>query len=325
MKIERDRAEILSGIRRGVTLGSPIALMIGNADFKINVLPEVTRPRPGHADLAGALKYGLDDVRGVLERASARETAARVAVGAAAKTLLAEFGMKIAGHVLEIGGARAKTEKLSFAEIITRAGKSELNCVDPAAEREMKRRIEKARADGDSLGGIFEIIAAGVVPGLGSYAHYDRRLDFRLAGALMSVPAVKAVEIGLGFGYASRPGSSAHDEIFYSRAKGFFRRTNNAGGIEGGVSNGEPIVIRGCMKPIPTLGKPLASVDLRTRKPFRAAVERADICAVPACEVIGEAVVAFELAKAFLEKFGGDSMTEIRRNYRGYLAQIGKT
>jgi chorismate synthase len=332
MKIESDRAEILSGVRFGKTLGSPIAISIQNRDWEnwkeqMSVEPAgveqepVTRPRPGHADLAGALKYDQADIRNVSERASARETAARVAAGAVARALVGQFGILIISHVVRIGPVQARLEKVSFADIMKWSEASPLRCCDPAAEKEMREAIDECRKEGDSVGGLCEIRVAGCPPGLGSYVHWDRRLDARLAGALMSLPAVKGVEIGLGFEAASLPGSRVHDEIHHNGRR-FYRRTNHAGGLEGGVSNGEEIVVRVAMKPIPTLGRPLRSVDMATRKPFEALRERADVCAVPSLGVIGEAVVAFEVAGAFVEKFGGDSLAELRRNVDGFMARI---
>jgi len=337
MKIERDRAQITSGVRFGKTLGSPVTLVVQNLDWPNwqevmavelpagtpEPTPSLTRPRPGHADLAGALKYGHDDVRNVLERASARETTMRVAVGAIAKRLLAEFAIEIVGHVVEIGGVRAKglTGDLTPAQIGALAEESPVRCVDPAAAETMIQAIERAKAKGDTLGGVFEIVALGVPVGLGSYAHWDRRLDGRLAGALMSIQAMKGVEIGLGFEASRRHGSEVHDEILpgSETAGGYARTTNNAGGLEGGVSNGQPIVARVAMKPLSTLRAPLRSVDMATKAASEAGVERSDVCSVPSAVVVGEAMVAIELGRAFLEKFGGDSLAEIRRNHAGYL------
>ena len=324
MKIERDSVEILSGLRRWQTIGSPIAIMIGNADQSIDRLPVVLEPRPGHADLAGAMKYGLADIRDVLERASARETVARVGVGAICKMLLSEFGIRITSHVTAIGKVESRKNNLGYKQILTLAEKSPVRCADSAASVLMCKEITRAMADGDTLGGEFEVIAGSVPAGLGSYTQWDRRLDGIRAQAIMSIQAVKAVGFGLGFGLGGMRGSSAHDEIFYSKAHGFYRKTNNAGGIEGGMTNGEDIRIRACMKPIATLRKPLASVNIKTKRAFKATVERSDTCAVPAAGVIGEAVVAVEIANAFIEKFGGDSVGEMRRNYDGYLKQIKK-
>lgn len=322
MDIEKDKVQILSGLKKGATIGSPIAMMIENKDFSIERLPAVTRPRPGHADLAGGIKYGSPDLREVLERASARETAARVAVGSVCRIFLEEFGIDLLSHVVMVGGIEADTKGLSFDKIRSESEKSVLRCAEPAAASSMAERIELARKVKDTLGGVFEIAARGLPVGLGSYVHSDRRLDARLAGALMSIPGIKGVESGMGFEAGRRFGSDVHDQIFYRRGRGFYRQTNNAGGLEGGVTNGEPLVFRCCMKPISTLGRPLGSVDIRTKKTAGATVERHDICAVPAAGVVGEAAVAFELAKAFLEKFGGDSLGQTKRNFQGYLKQV---
>jgi chorismate synthase len=295
MQLEKDRVEILSGIRRGKTIGSPIALLIPNRSTEL-FEKVVTCPRPGHADLAGALKYYHKDIRNVLERASARETAARVAVGTICRKLLSVFRIVIESRVVEIG---------RFTQ-----------------EKEWRKAIDQAKKEGETLGGVFEVVAKGVPPGLGSYVQADLRLDGRLAQALMSIPAVKGVEIGLGFGVANLPGSQVHDEIYYQKGKGFSRRTNRAGGIEGGVTNGEPIILRAAVKPIATLRKPLNSVNLLTKKETLAHVERSDVCAVEPAAVVGEAVVAFVLAQAFLEKFGGDSLEEIKDNYSSYQKRI---
>ncbi len=334
MKIEKDTVRIVSGVRWGRTLGGPIGLMVRNKDWDnwrakmspdpafLNTAEPVTRPRPGHADLAGALKYGMTDIRNILERSSARETAMRVAVGAVTKRLLDEFGITITSQVIAIGGVYARGDKMSLKEIRKRAEASELRCADHHAEKRMKLKIDEAARTGDSLGGIFEVIVSGVPVGLGSHVHWDRKLDARLAAAIMSIQAMKGVEIGSGFGVANRPGSKVHDEIFWGPKGGFFRKTNHAGGIEGGMSNGGDITLRAAMKPIPTLMKPLRSVDMETKKPFKAAVERSDVCAVPAAAVVGEAVAAFEIAFALIEKFGGDSLDEMKRNheqYRKYL------
>ncbi len=324
MAIEQDKAELLSGIRNGKTLGSPIALLIKNKDWTINSLPPVTRPRPGHADLAGAIKYSHTDVRNVLERASARETAMRVAIGAICKQLIKEFGIEVISHVIAIGPIKADTSGLSFKRIKDLASKSNISCADPKAERMMIKAIDDATIDKDSLGGVFEVIAKGCPIGLGSYAHYDRRLDGRLAQAIMSIQAIKAVEIGSGIESAYKRGSEVHDEIFYKKNRGFFHKTNRAGGIEGGMTNGEDIILHCFMKPIATLGSPLSSVDIISRKPFKAAVERSDICAVPAAAVVGEAQVAFELGEALGEKFGGDSLIEMKRNYNSYEHHISR-
>jgi chorismate synthase len=334
MKIEKDSVKIYTGVRWGKTLGSPIGLMVRNKDWDnwrakmspdpafLNTAEPVTRPRPGHADLAGALKYDAADIRNILERSSARETAMRVAIGAVAKRLLDEFGIAITGHVIAIGGVYAKGEKLSPREIRKRAESSELRCADHHAAKRMMHRIDEAARAGDSLGGVYEVIVSGVPVGLGSHTHWDRKLDGRLAAAVMSIQAMKGVEIGSGFGAANKPGSEVHDEIFWGPKGGFFRKTNHAGGIEGGMSNGEDITLRAAMKPIPTLMKPLRSVDLGTKKPFKAAVERSDVCAVPAAAVVGEAVTAFEIAAAMIDKFGGDSIDEMKRNYGQYRKQL---
>lgn len=322
MNIESDRVEILSGLRGGRTIGSPITLLVKNVDQSIDSLPKVHQPRPGHADLSGALKYNLSDIRDCLERASARETVSRVTVGALCKILLSQFGIKIAGHVVAIGGVVSKTKGLTPDKIIASCVKSPVMCADRVSSLAMCEAIDRAATAGDTLGGIFEIIIHGVPPGLGSYSQWDRRIDANLARAIMAIQAIKGVGFGMGFESAALKGSSVHDEIFYSRLKGFYRKTNSSGGIEGGMTNGEDIIIRAAMKPISTLKKPLSTVDIRTKKTVKATVERSDVCAVPAAAVIGEAVSAIEIAGAFLEKFGGDSVAEIKRNYDGYLAQI---
>lgn len=329
MLIEEDRVEILSGIRKNVTIGSPICLVIKNKDYKIDELPDVTKPRPGHADLAGAIKYGLTDVRNILERASARETAARVAAGSVAKAFLSHFEIEVFGHVKGIGGINSDIAIQDRDIAKKNREMSQLSCVDPDIEVKMNEKIRATAEKGDSLGGIIEVIAYGLPIGLGSHTQWDLRLDARLAYALMSVQAIKGVEIGLGCNASDKYGSEVHDEIFYdqsrktsSSTRGFIRKTNNAGGIEGGITNGEPIVVKAYMKPIPTLKKPLQSVDLLTKEPVAATYERSDICAVPAASVVCESMVAFEIAKAFLEKFGGDNLDEVKRNYEGYLSNI---
>lgn len=326
MKIETDRAELVAGVRGGETLGSPIALVIHNRDFaswqgRMGAAPfatppeAVVRPRPGHADLAGGLKYDRRDLRDILERASARETAARVAVGAVAKRLLAEVGVRLVGHVRSIGDVAASDLDLPFDALDERARASDLSCVDPAAEARMRDAIHEASHAGDTLGGVVEVVAVGAPPGLGSHVHWDRKLDGRLAGALMSIQAIKGVEIGLGFEAARRRGSSVHDPIGWSDSERRFpRASNGAGGLEGGITNGMPIVCRAAMKPIATLRRALPSVDVTTKQPFEAAFERSDICAVAAAAVVAEAMVALVLADALLEKTGGDSLTEVRRN-----------
>ncbi|MFC1576089.1 chorismate synthase [Candidatus Omnitrophota bacterium] len=319
MRIEKDTVDILSGVRGGKSLGSPIALLIKNKDFKIEKLHSISSPRPGHADLAGALKFNEKDIRNILERASARETAARVATGAIFKMLLGEFGTDFVGHVISIGGVESK-KRLTFARTKAISEKSPVRCVDRVASREMCAEIRKAAKAGDSLGGIFEVIAKGVTPGLGSYIQWDKRLDANLARAVMSIPGVKGVEVGAGFGVAGSRGSLVHDEIGYNRSsKKFTRNTNNAGGIEGGISNGENIVLRGAMKPIATLAKPLRSVNIKTKKEVKAQVERADVSVLPAVAVISESLVAIEIARAMSEKFGGDSLGEMKRNYESYM------
>ena len=331
MKIERDHAHISSGVRWGVTLGSPLTLSIQNRDWEnwkdtmaVGDPPAgtpakaVTRPRPGHADLAGAMKYGHRDIRNVLERSSARETTARVAVAGVARRLLREFGITILSHVSEIGGVRIGPLALPWDEIARRAEASEVRCADPEAERAMIEAIDAAKGKGDTLGGVFEVVALGCPVGLGSYVHWDRKLDGRLAQAFCSIHAIKGAEVGMGFEAARRPGSEVHDEILLDPAGGFTRGTNSAGGLEGGVTNGQPVVVRAAMKPISTLRRPLRSVDVETKSPVEAVVERSDVCAVPAAGVVGEAMMAIVLAEAFLAKFGGDSLDEIRRNYGAY-------
>ncbi len=360
MKIEHDSAHILSGVRHGATIGSPIALTIQNRDWKNwqEALPvgagdpakhkAVNAPRPGHADLAGALKYNFREARYVLERASARESAARVAAGAIAKLLLREFGIEVLSHVLAVGGAAVRDAEIPWEKIQALYARREvlLNCADPEAEERMKAEVDNALKTGDSVGGVFEVVAHGVPPGLGTYANWDERLDALLAAAVMSLQAVKAVEIGSGIGAAASPGSAVHDAIGYERHHptsptpgeagtparaegdgragytGFTRASNHAGGIEGGISNGEDILVRGYLKPISTLRRPLESVDFKTREAVKAAYERSDVCVVPAAGVGGEAMVALTLARCALEKFGGDSMGEVLRNFEGYKKQL---
>jgi chorismate synthase len=346
MLIEKDEAQVRSGIRWGETIGAPVALGIENRDWKnwtkkMSALPEdrddkiaVTKPRPGHADLNGALKYDRSDIRDILERASARETVARTAVGSFAKQLLAPFEIRIMGYIRSIGNVAANLSRLSFNEIYARSEESPVRTADPEAEEKMIALIEECKKEGNTLGGIFEVVVLGLPPGLGSHTQWDRKLDGRLARALMSIQAMKGVEIGLGFETARRRGSEVHDEIFFDPSKdvsegtprvvptGFYRGSNNSGGTEGGMSNGAPLVARVAMKPISTLMSPLQSVDLRSKQPADASVERSDVCAAPAAAVVGESVVAFEIARAFLEKFGGDSLREVRRNYENYLEQI---
>ncbi len=339
MKIESDKAHFLSGVRQGSTIGSPIAVLLENRDWQNwkESLPVeagdpqkhkgVASPRPGHADLAGALKYDFAEARYVLERASARESAARVAIGALAKLFLRELGVEILSHVIAVGSATIPDREIAWQEIEKLVSKDEilLSCADSEAEHRMKEEVDKALRSGDSVGGVFEVVAHNVPPGLGSYAQWDERLDALLAGAVMSLQAVKAVEIGSGINAAHLPGSAVHDEIGYQQEAGFagFTRTrNNAGGIEGGVSNGQEIRVRGYLKPISTLRRPLQSVDFTTRKPVKAAYERSDVCVVPAAGVAGEAMVALTLARCALEKFGGDSLRETKRNFQGYLEQL---
>ncbi len=324
MQIEQDRAEIASGVIRGETIGSPVALWIGNRDWRKDE-PDITRPRPGHTDLVGALKYGFDDVRRVLERSSARETAARVAVGAICRRFLEEFGVRLFSHVTEIGGEAIRTRPARWEDIPALAEASTVHSVDAEAETRMKAAIDAAGERGDTLGGVFEVVALGLPPGLGSYVHWDRKLDARLAAALISINAIKGVEFGLGFDVARTPGSRAHDEIFYGRARGFYRETNRSGGLEGGTTSGDPLIVRAAMKPLSTLRTPLRSVDIRTKEVVEAVVVRSDICAVPAAGVIGEAMVAFVLVDAFLEKFGGDAMANIRRAYEQFIVEARRT
>ncbi|MDM5238386.1 chorismate synthase [Bacillus cereus] len=331
MQIETDQVQIVSGVRHGETLGSPIALVVENRDFahwtKImgaeplteqeekEMKRKVTKPRPGHADLNGAIKYGHRDMRNVLERSSARETTVRVAAGAVAKKVLAELGIKVAGHVIEIGGVQAKQITYSsIEELKSITEESPVRCLDEEAGKQMMRAIDDAKANGDSIGGIVEVVVEGMPIGVGSYVHYDRKLDAKLAAAIMSINAFKGVEIGIGFEAAHRPGSEVHDEILWNEEHGYTRRTNNAGGLEGGMTTGMPIVVRGVMKPIPTLYKPLQSVDIDTKEAFTASIERSDSCAVPAASVVAEAVVAWELATALIEQFGLDRIDLIREN-----------
>jgi chorismate synthase len=334
MKIEADRVRFTGGVRGGETIGGPVAMVIENRDHAswtgrmgAEPFPEppepLTRPRPGHADLAGGLKYGRRDLRDVLERASARETAARVAVGAVCRKLLAALSVDVFAHVVAIGPVSAALSALPPGELRARARASDLACADEAAEQAMREAIREAAHRGDTLGGVFEVIATGVPPGLGSHAQWDRRLDGRLAQALMSVQAIKGVEIGLGFEAARAPGSEVHDPIGYDpEARAFTRPSNRAGGIEGGITNGMPVVCRAAMKPIATLKRALPSVDVRTKEPFEAAFERSDVCAVAAASVVGEAMVAITIAAALLEKIGGDSLAEAARNLAGYLAAV---
>ena len=338
MKIESDRVNIVSGVRFGKTLGSPITFLIENRDWPnwqeaLSVeltetseekMKRVTRPRPGHADLAGALKYNTKDIRNILERSSARETTARVAVGGIAKIFLRYFGAEIASHTTAIGNVSLpETSQYKFKDLLSVRESADMRCIDSATGVLMVEAVKTAHLSGDTLGGTFEVMVQGVCPGLGSHVSWDRKLDGQLAQAVMSINAVKAVEIGAGVEGCRRPGSHFHDPIYFSPDRGgFYRSSNNAGGIEGGMSNGSDIVVRGHIKPIPTLRKPLRSVDVLTKEPFNAAYERSDTCVVPAAGVIAEAMVAIVLTRSFLEKFGGDSMAETQRNYQGYLQQL---
>lgn len=341
MLIETDRARIQSGVRWGETLGSPVTLVVENSDWvnwekRMSPSDEhrdpsiaVTRARPGHADLPGALKYQHHDVRNILERSSARETTVRVAVGAVAKAYLNRFGIAVTGCVVELGGVAAVRPELSAKELQQCIAASPLYTYDTEAEARMIELIDQAKAAGDSLGGVVEVRVTGAPVGLGSHVQWDRRLDARLSSAMMSIQAFKGVEVGAGFEAARKPGSLVHDELFFDPQRvlrgeqsGFYRKTNNAGGLEGGISNGEEIVVRGAMKPIPTLYKPLQSVDIVTKEAFEATVERSDVCAVPAASVVAEAVVAIEVANAFMEKFGGDSVAETARNYSSYIEYL---
>ena len=335
MKIESDKIQILSGVRHGKTLGSPIAFTIENRDFvhweeimsaeKLETTPKnprlVTRPRPGHADLAGGQKFGVRDLRDILERASARETATRVACGAFAKQLLEKFGVEIKSHVIKLGEIPEKPLQKTFAEISAIAENSPLNCADALIEKQMIELIDKAKAEGDTLGGIFEVVAKNVVVGLGSHTSWSEKLDGRIAQAFMSIQATKAVEIGTGVENAALFGSKVHDEIIFEEEK-FKRTSNRAGGLEGGITNGEELRVRGYLKPISTLKKPLRSVDIDTKKEDLAAFERSDVTAVPAAGVIGEAMLAIVLANAMREKFGGDSIDEMKRNFDNFLASL---
>jgi len=343
MQIESDRAELLSGVRLGETLGSPISMIIWNRDWENwtiamaheapepDINPKLLRPhylpRPGHADLAGALKYDRRDVRDILERASARETAARVACGSVARRLLETFGVRIGSHVTSLGSVEADTQEVP-SELNEAVDANPVRCLDEAAAERMMAEIDEAKERGDTLGGVFEVVVTGLPVGLGSHVAWDQKLDGRLAGAVMSIQAVKGVELGLGFEGARRPGSEVHDPIVLAQDKplagGLGRASNRAGGLEGGVTTGEPLVVRGAMKPISTLRKRLPSVDLRDGTVGDAAVERSDVCAVPAAGVVGEAMVALVLADAFLDKFGGDSVGEIRRNFEGYLSYMAE-
>lgn len=346
MKIESDHADIISGVVMGKTIGSPIGILIENKDWLnwqhiMSIAPtdqksgmqgsqlSVTRPRPGHADLAGALKYDLKDIRSILERSSARETAMRTAIGAIAKTFLSELKIMTGSFVVSIGDVVSrKMDKENLLAIFKKAERSPVRCPDPDASKKMVKLIDRAKKDGNSLGGVFEVFATGLPAGLGSHIQWDRRIEAEIAEAMMGIQAVKGIEIGRGFETAGRFGSEVLDEIYYRRQKGysggFYRKTNHAGGIEGGMTNGMPLIVRAAMKPIPTQGRPLKSVDIINKRTFKAAYERSDICAVPAAAVVGEAMLALIIADSILLKFGGDSMREIKRNYQGYLKQINQ-
>src|SRR4051812_11541924 len=334
MKTESAAAEVTAGVRHGRTLGGPIALRVNNRDFANweermspwpveAEVPEVHLPRPGHADLVGTMKYGLSDVRDILERASARETAARVAGGAGAKAFLRELGGEVYSHVVQITGVRAPISQPLGPEDFAAVDESPVRCLDPEASRAMVDEINRLRKANESLGGVFEVRAFGLVPGLGSHVSWEERLDGRLAQALMSIQAMKGVGIGGGFDLAGVPGSEAHDEIFYSDERGYYRETNHAGGLEGGMTTGDPLIVRAAMKPLPTLTKPLRSVDIATKEPAEALRERTDSCTVPAAGVVGEAMVAFVLADAYRAKFGGDHIDDVRTAVGAYRERIG--
>jgi len=334
MKIESDRAEVTSGVRHGLTLGSPVSMLVANRDYanweeRMNPWPvngrgeEVHLPRPGHADLAGVQKYGFTDVRNVLERASARETAARVAAGALAKVLLRAFGVEVRSHVLRVGSVEAPAGDDLILADFEAVDESPVRCLDPAASDAMVAEIDSLRKANESLGGIFEVRTFGLLPGLGSHVSWEERLDGRLAQAMMSIQSMKGVGIGEGFALAGLPGSRAHDEIFWSERAGFYRETNHAGGLEGGMTTGDPLVVRGAMKPLPTLTKPLRSVDIATKQPAQALRERTDSCTVPAGGVVGEAMVALVLASAYRDKFGGDHIDDSLAAAGAYRARIG--
>ena len=338
MDIEKDKVKILSGVRFGKTTGAPITLAIVNKDYENwkEVMStedkqdtgerRVSKPRPGHADLNGGIKYNLRDLRDVLERSSARETAIRVAIGALAKQLLTPFGISVFSHVINIGGLQSTTyfqlNNLADENFINKVQESDVRCIDDKNSELMRGKIDKAKETGDTLGGVIEVIVKGTPVGLGSHVHWDRKLDGKLAQAVLSIQAFKGVEIGIGFESANLPGSQVHDEIAWVSDRGFYRLSNRAGGIEGGMTTGEPIIVRGVMKPIPTLYKPLQSIDIDTKEAYKASIERSDACAVPAASVVAENVVAFEIAKAFLEKFSGDSYFEVVNQYQNYLKQV---
>ena len=338
MQIEQDQVQIRSGVRFGKTTGAPITLVIVNKDYQnwqkimsvhesdLNTQRKVTKPRPGHADLNGGVKYNHRDLRNILERSSARETAIRVAVGAVAKQLLQPFNITILSHVINIGGVKSREysllTELTTEQLLTEVASSDVRCFDQSSATAMKAAIDNAKEAGDSLGGIVEVIALGLPIGLGSHVHWDRKLDGRLAQAILSIQAFKGVEFGLGFAVADHPGSLVHDEIIYAKDTGFRRSTNNAGGIEGGMTTGEPLLVKGVMKPIPTLYKPLKSVDIEDKESYEASIERSDTCAVPAASIVAEHVVSYELAQAFLEKFSGDSFSEVLGQYQHYQSQV---
>jgi len=336
MAIEHDRVDILSGLLFNRTTGNPLTLQVKNRDWdnwQKLMAPEgerppealpLTRPRPGHADLAGGLKYNHDDLRMVLERSSARETVMRVAVGSVARMLLERFGCKFYSHVVRIGPVLSAVKVTEIAGLTREIETSPLRCADLKAEAAMLKEIDQARREGDTLGGVFELYITGVPPGLGSHVHWDRRLDGRVAGALMSIQGIKGVETGAGFAAASLRGSEVHDPVTCSLSEGIGRASNRAGGFEGGITNGQPLIFRAAMKPIPTLLNPLPSVDLKTATPAAGAVERSDICAVPSAAVVAEAVIAWELADAFLEKFGGDYLEEVEAAYKFYMETVSK-
>ena len=334
MKIESDRADVTAGVRHGRTLGGPVAIQVHNRDYanweeRMNPwpveaqTPEVHLPRPGHADLVGTQKYGLTDVRDILERASARETAARVAGGALAKEFLRALGVEVFSHVLQITSVKAPRRDDLTAADFAHVGESPVRCLDPEASRAMVNEINTLRKQNESLGGVFEVRAFGLVPGLGSHISWEERLDGRLAMAILSIQAMKAVAIGDGYEVAGLPGSQAHDEIFYDAQRGYYRETNRAGGIEGGMTNGDPVVVRGSMKPLPTLTQPLRSVDIETHEPAQALRERTDSATIPAAGVVGEAMVAFVLADAYRTKFGGDHIDDVRAALSAYKERIG--
>ncbi|MRG86402.1 chorismate synthase [Salinibacillus xinjiangensis] len=336
MQIEKDLVEIKGGVRHGYTLGSPISLVIENDDFKHwrNIMGEhpidedeevkrqITRPRPGHADLNGAMKYGHRDMRNVLERSSARETAARVAAGAVAKKILHELGIHIVGYVKEIAGIRAQDVEMSLKEKQEVSEASPVRTLDQQVEQEMMDAIDQAKKDGDSIGGVCEVVVEGMPAGVGSYVHYDRKLDSRIAGGVVSINAFKGAEFGIGFEAARKNGSEVHDEILWNEEQGYHRRTNRLGGFEGGMTTGMPIIVRGVMKPIPTLYKPLQSVDIETKEPFQASIERSDSCAVPAASVVMEHVVAWEVARTLLEQFPHDQFPKLKKAIEEYREEI---